>query len=87
MATDVPREQLEAQVYQLREMVEELNGENRRRENAAFATILSALRENVPDLEPDSDWHRRFLVLGFEVAQVIGVHSTVDEFGAKARFG
>ncbi len=84
---DIPREQLETQVEELRALVDNLTGERRQREDAALGAVLASVREHGPDLDPESDWGRRLNLLGFTLAQRLGVRSTIEEFTAQARLG
>lgn len=82
---DVPRETLEAENARLRAVVDELRGESERLEQEALASILMAVRENAPNIDPESNWARRLVLLGFDLAGELGVHSTLDEFRMAAR--
>lgn len=84
---DVPRERLEAQVEELQALVDNLSGQRKRQEAEALGAILASVREHTPNVDPESDWGRRLNLLGFCLAQRLGVHSTVEEFTTRARFG
>jgi hypothetical protein len=84
---EVPRERLEAHVEELRALVDKLTGQQKQQEDAALGAILAAVREHTPNVDPESDWGRRMNLLGFTLAQRLGVHSTIEEFTAQARLG